>query len=135
MALGLQHRSATVETIVEHDRSAGRILIVEDETLLRRTLVRMLERRGHRVAPAASVCEARELLRGEPMAAAILDVGLPDGDGLELLQLTKVERSLVVSAEVSDERLMAHGVEHFQRKPLDLASVASQIDALVRPQE
>ena len=108
-----------------------RVLILEDEALLRRALQRMLERRGHRVLPAGSIEEARELLEGESIQAAILDVGLPDGDGLVLLPLTSVDRSLVVSAEVSDERLEEHGVEHFLRKPLDLATVAQRIESFV----
>ena len=113
---------------MDYDR---RVLIVEDETLLRRCLTRLLERRGHRVLPAGSIEEARELLAQEPVDAAILDVGLPDGDGLDLLPLTCVDRSLVVSADVSDAHLEERGVTHFLRKPLDLASVARRIDSFV----
>jgi DNA-binding response OmpR family regulator len=108
-----------------------RVLILEDETLLRRSLARLLERRGHRVVSAGSIAEARKLLREWRVDAAILDVGLPDGNGLDLLPLTRIDRSLVVSAEVSRERLEARGVAHFLRKPLDLGTVARQIDELV----
>ena len=107
------------------------VLVLEDEALLRRCLTRLLERSGHRVFPAGTIQEAREFLLTETVDAAILDVGLPDGNGLDLLDLTHVDRSLVVSAEVSEERLEKSGVTYFQRKPLDLACVASQIDDFV----
>jgi DNA-binding response OmpR family regulator len=117
---------------MKHPRDRdSRVLIVEDETLLRRCLTRLLERSGHRVVPAGSLEEARELLREQPVDAAILDVGLPDGNGLDLLPLTRSDRSLVVSADISREYLEERGVTHFLRKPLDLASVARRIDAFV----
>ncbi|MEE2664570.1 MAG: response regulator [Myxococcota bacterium] len=106
-------------------------MILEDETLLRRCLTRLLERHGHEVVPAGSVEEARNLLRGRPVDAAILDVGLPDGNGLDLLPVTRVDRSLVVSADVSDEYLAERGVTHFLRKPLDLESVIDRIECFV----
>ena len=108
-----------------------RMLILEDETLLRRCLTRLLERRGHVVVPAASIAEARALLSTEPVYAAILDVKLPDGNGLDLLPMTHVDRSLVVSADASGESLAERGVTHFLRKPLDLDSVIDRINCFV----
>ena len=112
-----------------------RILVLEDEALLRRCLTRLLERHGHEVIPAASLEEARDLLRGRSVDAAILDVRLPDGNGLDLLPLTCVSRSLVVSADVSDEYLAERGVTHFLRKPLDLGSVIDRIDCFIGASE
>lgn len=106
----------------------GCVLVVEDEAVLRRNLTRLLERRGLAVVAASSVTEARALLQRAAVDAAILDVSLPDGDGLDLLPLTRSSHSLVVSAEVSEARLEQHGVEHFQRKPLDLSDVVRTID-------
>jgi DNA-binding response OmpR family regulator len=112
-----------------------RILIVEDEAVLRRTLTRLLERKGLMVLPAGNIREALSYLQGSEVDATILDVTLPDGDGLDLLPLTRVTSSLVVSAEVSDERLRDRGVEHFQRKPLDLPAVEKAIDHFLEVRE
>lgn len=111
------------------------VLVVEDEAVLRRNLTRLLERRGLVVVAAASVMEARAFLQRAEVDAAILDVSLPDGDGLDLLPLTRSSCSLVVSAEVSEARLEEHGVEHFQRKPLDLPDVARTIDGFFEGRE
>jgi len=113
----------------------SRVLVLEDEAVLRRSLTRLLERRGLMVVAAATLQEARAHLRGTDIDAAILDVSLPDGDGLDLLPLTHADHSLVVSAEVTRERLQERGVEHFQRKPLDLRSVAETIDRFLSPDE
>ncbi|MCA9512199.1 MAG: response regulator [Myxococcota bacterium] len=114
------------------DRDARpRVLLVEDEAILRRNLARLLERRGHDVLAVASIGEARALLREGTVDAAVLDVGLPDGDGLDLLPETGASHSLVISAEVDDGRLDASGVAHFLRKPLELAAFARCVEGLV----
>ena len=74
----------------------SRVLVLEDEAVLRRSLTRLLERRGLMVVAAATLQEARAHLRGTDIDAAILDVSLPDGDGLDLLPLTHADHSLVV---------------------------------------
>ena len=74
-----------------------RVLVLEDEPSLRRSLVRFLERRGVDVVGARNLQEARACLESAPVDAAVLDVSLPDGDGLDLLPLTNPGSSLVVS--------------------------------------
>jgi DNA-binding NarL/FixJ family response regulator len=62
-----------------------RILLVDDNTDYRQTFCRMLERQAdiEVVGLAGSLAEARRLLRGVDLA--LIDRGLPDGDGLEII--------------------------------------------------
>jgi CheY-like chemotaxis protein len=61
------------------------ILVVEGYEPLRQTLRRMLESRHHRVLTAASALEAFEVWRQRGADLVILDLHMPDADGLELL--------------------------------------------------
>jgi DNA-binding NarL/FixJ family response regulator len=62
-----------------------RILLVDDNTEYRQTFCRLLERQAdfEVVGLAGSLAEARQLLRGVDLA--LIDRGLPDGDGLQLI--------------------------------------------------
>jgi two-component system, OmpR family, alkaline phosphatase synthesis response regulator PhoP len=63
---------------------SARILVVEDERNVAETLVERLRQEGYQVFHAASVAQARLLLSSERVHLALLDVGLPDGNGFEL---------------------------------------------------
>ena len=60
-----------------------RILVVEDDATTREALARALRLEGHAVETAARGEEASRRLLSPPWAAVILDLGLPDGDGLD----------------------------------------------------
>jgi DNA-binding NarL/FixJ family response regulator len=62
-----------------------RLLLIEDDQITRRSTTRLLVRDGHEVEEASTLREARELLGSSPFERTILDVTLPDGDGLDLL--------------------------------------------------
>lgn len=62
-----------------------RLLLIEDDELTRRSTARWLAREGHDVEEATTLGRARELLEGSTFERAILDVRLPDGNGLDLL--------------------------------------------------
>ena len=62
-----------------------RVLVVEDEASLRADLVDYLSAKGFIVEEAATVAESRARIGSQEFDAMILDVGLPDGDGFELL--------------------------------------------------
>lgn len=61
-----------------------RILVVEDEVSLREDLVDYLKARGFAAEGASSAAECRAALNGPDIAVVILDIGLPDGNGLDL---------------------------------------------------
>jgi two-component system, NtrC family, response regulator AtoC len=63
----------------------ARVLILEDDDLLRQVTAERLEREGYAVVAAASLAEARRALAQHTPDLAILDIKLPDGEGTELL--------------------------------------------------
>jgi DNA-binding NtrC family response regulator len=61
------------------------ILLLEDEFLLRTSLMQYLESTGAQVYPAESIEEAKRILSSTELDFALLDINLPDGNGLDLL--------------------------------------------------
>jgi two-component system, LuxR family, response regulator FixJ len=87
----------------------ARLLLVEDDELTRRSAARILLHAGHQIDEAATIGRARELLGTHAYERAILDVRLPDGDGLDLLDWIRARGSsmdvLVVTGQ--DDRGLA----------------------------
>jgi DNA-binding NarL/FixJ family response regulator len=85
------------------------ILVVDDDHLVRRSLVRALERQGFEVRAACDVATSAEILKREPrVAGAILDYHLPDGTGLDVLEnLIAVQPRpvLIMSGEASHQAI------------------------------
>lgn len=113
-------RSGTSSNDVLH---APRVLVVEDEPLLRRVLAASLRSTGSQVEEAASLDDAARCLARSRFDVLVVDVGLPDGDGLSLLPRVTPERALVITANPSAARFAEAGVRHHLRKPMDLRRV------------
>ncbi|HEY3763129.1 MAG TPA: PAS domain S-box protein [Verrucomicrobiae bacterium] len=71
-----------------------RILLVEDHEPTRTSLMSLLVRRKYRVVPAGSMSEARHLLKKEKFNLLISDIGLPDGNGCELMEESQKQSHL-----------------------------------------
>ncbi|MCK4594540.1 sigma-54-dependent Fis family transcriptional regulator [bacterium] len=106
------------------------ILVVDDEANLRRAVCRGLEERGHRTLQAGTLGEARRRLLTESPDAVLLDLKLPDGNGLKLLdELRKShpETPVVILTAYGDVdsavRALKAGAEDFFEKPFDLEAV------------
>ena len=116
------------------------ILVVEDDTALRRVLERVLTRRGYRVLAAASAETAYELLASEPADAVLLDVQLPTMSGLALyLALihrhpTLAGRIAIMSGDAEAEHVRAwleHNPCTVLKKPFDLHEIVEWARALL----
>jgi len=104
----------------------ARILVVDDDTLLRTIIAERLERHGHRVTVAGSNAEARALLRQAAPDVALLDVKLPDGDSSALLlELTQEldAQCVMMTAHAGVQNAVAalrQGARDFLEKPFSL---------------
>lgn len=103
------------------------ILAVEDEPRNAALLRAVLEPAGHRLVVAESLAAAREWLAAERPDLVLLDVGLPDGSGLDLARELRAASAtadvpiLVASARVlaADQRAAAEaGASAFLAKPI-----------------
>lgn len=117
---------------------AARILIIEDDAHIRRLLRAALQRAGLAVSEAATAREGLSLVDIAKPEIVLLDLGLPDRDGLELIQPIK-QRSgatvLVVSArEDIAEKVIALDLsaDDYITKPFDTDEVLARIRAAMR---
>src|SRR5690349_24025139 len=92
-----------------------RILVVDDETVIAENLRLTLEREGHDVETAANTVGAMLRMETREFALAIVDLILPDGDGLHLLRLLKAKDP---SIEVIIMRSEEHTSELQSRRDL-----------------
>ena len=65
---------------------SDRILLVEDEELLRRSIKFNLEQSGYRIITMSSAEDALDTIRRDPPDLVLLDIGLPGMDGLEAIR-------------------------------------------------
>lgn len=92
-------------------------------------MARYFEGLGLQVTEAGSLGEAHRRLDAADFDAVVLDVGLPDGDGLTLLARTNARRSVVVTANPDPDRFEGCGVIRYLAKPLDLRELRSAVEA------
>ncbi|HVX99122.1 MAG TPA: response regulator [Pseudorhodoplanes sp.] len=118
---------------------AGRVLVVEDEVLIRMLAVDMLSELGYRSDEAGTAAEAIDLLRADEadFAFVFLDIGLPDRSGDELIRDVRASQPqkplLVASGEDRQElkrRLGAFAPIAFLDKPYDLQRLRTALAEL-----
>ena len=116
------------------------ILVVDDSLTVRMDLIEALDAAGFRSVGCETLAEAREALRGHAIALAILDVRLPDGDGIEFLaelrsDLRYAELPILMlssEAEVKDRiRGLRMGATDYIGKPYDTAATIDRIRQLI----
>ncbi|NUP13214.1 MAG: response regulator [Polyangiaceae bacterium] len=116
------------------------VLIVDDSLTVRMDLAEAFEVAGFRPLLCGTVADARALVRREWISIAILDVLLPDGDGVELLQELKTNTKtaeapvlmLSSEADVKDRiRGLQTGADDYVGKPYDTGSVVARARELV----
>ncbi|HEX4640528.1 MAG TPA: response regulator [Chthoniobacterales bacterium] len=113
------------------------ILIVEDHQDTRRVLSTLLGRADHEVITASGVNEALQLLKSMRVNVLLSDLGLPDGDGLELVAKAKAIqpriRAIALTARDSVDdyrRGQKAGFDHYLSKPFDFHELRSLLGVL-----
>lgn len=113
------------------------ILVVDDEPAIRRLLCASLTRAGYRLIEAGTAREALASVHIDKPDAVLLDLGLPDRDGLELIPLIKPAgiAVLVISArDATDQKVAALdlGADDYVTKPFDTEEVLARIRTALR---
>ena len=114
-----------------------KVLVVEDEPGVRASLVELIQELGYEVSAVESVADARAALtRGAP-DVCIADLGLPDGNGLDVVRAAKAGRSdcavVVLTGQgsiLAAVEAMRAGAHDFLLKPLKPALLASTLARL-----
>ena len=116
-----------------------KILIVEDEPSLREIMVQTLRREQYVVEQAADYASALDKIAGYDYDCILLDIMLPDGSGLQLLEELKRQRRqagiIIISARDSlDDKIegLELGADDYLPKPFDLDELEARLRALVR---
>lgn len=118
----------------------AKILIVEDDAHIRRLLKATMQRAGHEAIEAENARQAMSLLDIERPDVVLLDLGLPDRDGLELIEPLRLRSNatlIVVSArENSAEKVTALdlGADDYVTKPFDTEELLARIRTALRHQ-
>ena len=98
-----------------------RALVVEDDPRTRKALCELLAEFGHEAAEAGGVAEASAAYRDLPPDVAIVDLGLPDGDGLDLVKQAPSGTAVLVLTGQGSVRnaveAMKAGAHYFFVKP------------------
>ncbi|MCH4152033.1 MAG: response regulator transcription factor [Sphingobium sp.] len=113
------------------------ILIVDDEPAIRRLLHASLARAGYHVVEAGSARETLAALHIDKPEIVLLDLGLPDRDGLELIPIITTAGSAVVvvsARDATDQKVAALdlGADDYVSKPFDSEEVLARIRAALR---
>ncbi len=115
------------------------LLLVEDDETIAQGLVRFFEKDGHTVMHAANGRFADGALLAHDFDLLVLDLGLPDMDGLDILRGLRRERRslpvLVLTAREGVEQRVAAlnaGADDYLEKPFDLRELEARAKALLR---
>ena len=116
-----------------------RLLVVEDESRIAELLRRALGRAGFVTDTVATCADARATLALNPYDAAILDLGLPDGDGLAVIGETRragnaIPILVLTARDAVDDRVcgLDAGADDYLVKPFAMAELVARTKALLR---
>lgn len=115
-----------------------KILVVEDDVGLAGGICFSLERDGYEVCQGGSLKQAHRLLREEKPDAVLLDLGLPDGDGMEFCRRVREESSVPIlmltarDMETDEVQGLLSGADDYLTKPFSLAVLKARLDSVLR---
>jgi PAS domain S-box-containing protein len=117
-----------------------RVLLVEDHAPTRNTLAQLLGRRHYDVLTAASLAEGRAVAAANEFQLVISDIGLPDGDGYELMEELRSQRPTLSGIALSGygmeedvARSRQAGFAQHLIKPVNIAALETAIQQILSP--
>jgi two-component system, sensor histidine kinase and response regulator len=147
-ALGMPLPHDEVEAPVEADAGRHsrrlRILLAEDNLVNQKLALRLLERRGHTVTVAGNGREALAALKQQPFDVCLMDVQMPDLDGLEAAAAIRLEEkktgthlpiiAMTAYAMKGDrERCLATGMDGYISKPIRASELFETVEGAAPP--
>ncbi len=135
-----------LEALIYMEPDPPTVLIVEDHTATRRFLADNLAADGYEPVEAGTAAEGLRLIAAGPPAVAVIDLGLPDRDGLELLSEVRSSAArgggldsqlpvLILSgrgSELDRVRGFERGTDDYLVKPFSYTELRGRLDALLR---
>lgn len=116
-----------------------KLLVIEDDASLREVMCRALRSEGYVVEMASTYTEANDKIAGYSYECILLDIMLPDGNGLRLLrrvkELGKSDRVIITSARDSiDDKVegLDLGADDYLAKPFYMAELLARIKSVLR---
>lgn len=114
------------------------VLLVEDDSRIRQSLARLLAARGHDVETVAAGMDGLELVISGSPDVVVLDLGLPDLDGIEVLKLIRAVSAVpvIVATARDDEKeivaVLDAGADDYVVKPFSGEQIDARLRAVLR---
>lgn len=116
-----------------------RILIIEDERSLREDVIDYLTENGYRCDFASSVKSGLHKLSENKYGCALVDIGLPDGSGIEIIEHIKEKKPemgviIITAANSLEDKLkgLKIGADDYLTKPFHLSELSARIYSVIR---
>ena len=116
----------------------AQVLVIEDDQRIRELVCQHLAAEGHSVSSNANGLDGLRTLTADPPDVLVLDLGLPDLDGIDLLRMVRSVADmpvLVLTAREDESTILAAfsgGAEHYVVKPVTGPQLSARISALLR---
>jgi DNA-binding NarL/FixJ family response regulator len=138
----IRKRNYDVQLMSPESLLPAPVLIVEDDSLMQQRLITILESLGYArsaISSAANLAEARQQTKQSPYAIVLVDIGLPDGSGVSLIQELRAEDPslciLVISAWSTEDIILGAleaGATGYVLKERDDLEVTLSIRSVLR---
>jgi two-component system, OmpR family, KDP operon response regulator KdpE len=131
-------KAADPDAVPGYRAAVATLLLIEDDPAIRTTLLRALRDRGHAVAASTTAMDGLQTALAERPDLVVLDLGLPDLDGRELLRMLRAVSAVpvIVATARDDEaeivRVLDAGADDYIVKPFTAAQLDARVRAVLR---
>lgn len=134
----LVERPSGATAVAQRQSARAGILVIEDELAMREMLRDVLETSGYRVWIAENGTQAKEMIRDVRPDLVLLDLMLPDADGLVLCAALKARANvpIIICSATNRKRdavlALRLGADDFVAKPFDIYDLEARVEAVLR---